>query len=141
MPAMPRAAAARRVSTGKVLSRSQSRAWGAICSAAKPSAISRIAVRSSSSPKLIGRYSEGQNRRFPLPPVGRGQGWGVVQEAPRRSTLHHPHLRLLPAKRRRAREFPPQRGRVLAQRIVGIENSAPVLMPLGQRCVTVLVLV
>ncbi len=39
---------------------------------------------------------------------------------------------------------PPQRGGrafCVAYRIVGIENSAPLLMPEGQRCVTVLVVV
>ena len=57
---------------------------------------------------------------------------GVVQTAPLRLILHHPHLRLLPARGRRdGRRY----------RIVGMENSAPLLMPLGQRCVTVLVLV
>ncbi|MWV23824.1 hypothetical protein FVE89_17880 [Methylobacterium sp. 2A] len=36
------------------------------------------------------------------PPCGEGLGAGVVQKAPRRSILHHPHLQLLPARGRRA---------------------------------------
>jgi hypothetical protein len=56
----------------------------------------------------------------------------VVQDRASRCRLHHPHLRLLPTRGRREGQ---------CYRIVGMENSAPLLMPEGQRCVTVLVLV
>ncbi|CAA2157505.1 hypothetical protein MBRA_02887 [Methylobacterium brachiatum] len=49
----------------------------------------------------------------------------------------------LPLSRRAPRGTLPAEGGGLKRpyRIVGMENSAPLLMPLGQRCVTVLVLV
>ena len=45
---------------------------------------------------------------------------------------------IIPATAKRPREF---RGRLFVQRIVGMENCAPSLMPEGQRAVTVLVFV
>ncbi|QGY00838.1 hypothetical protein MMSR116_02140 [Methylobacterium mesophilicum SR1.6/6] len=39
---------------------------------------------------------------FPSPLWGGSRG-GVVQKAPHRSILHHPHLQLLPTRGRRAR--------------------------------------
>ena len=36
-------------------------------------------------------------KRVSPPPCGEGQGVGVVQKAPQRSILNHPHLQLLPA--------------------------------------------
>ena len=122
---------------GSACRASQSRACGAMCSAAKPRAMSRMATWSSSSPKLMGilrssrRCSLRARRRRGPSPSGEGRGEGSGVPAGRAVALSACRCasQVIPRCESRLGSDPRRQDGCRPYRIVGMENSAPLLMP------------